>query len=104
MAFAICATVCYTMDRVGIRELRQNLSVHLRRVKRGKSLEVTEHGRPVAVLSPLPKSVGTRELLIAGGKLEPARSTIADLGAPTASLKPSRSLTEALADERGERL
>lgn len=40
------------MNRVGIRELRQNLSVYLRRVRR-EALEVTEPGRPVAVLRPL---------------------------------------------------
>ena len=39
--------------RVGVRELRQNLSVYLRRVKEGESLEVTEQGRPVARLIPL---------------------------------------------------
>ena len=37
---------------VGIRELRQNLSRHLRRVAAGEQLVVTERGRPVAVLSP----------------------------------------------------
>jgi len=41
------------MDRVGVRELRQNLSVYLRRVRRGEKLEVTERGRPVAVLQPI---------------------------------------------------
>jgi prevent-host-death family protein len=41
------------MERVGVRELRQNLSVYLRRVRRGEALEVTERGRPVAVLQPL---------------------------------------------------
>ena len=39
--------------RVGVRELRQNLSVYLWRVKDGESLEVTEQGRPVARLIPL---------------------------------------------------
>lgn len=33
--------------------MRQNLSVYLRRVKDGESLEVTEQGRPVARLMPL---------------------------------------------------
>ena len=43
------------MDQVGIRELRQNLSVYLRRVTGdGESLEVTERGVPVAMLGPLP--------------------------------------------------
>jgi prevent-host-death family protein len=41
------------MDRVGVRELRQNLSVYLRRVRRGETLEVTERGEPVALLQPL---------------------------------------------------
>ncbi len=41
------------MDRVGVRELRQNLSVYLRRVKAGQSLEVTERGEPVAQLGPV---------------------------------------------------
>jgi prevent-host-death family protein len=41
------------MDRVGVRELRQNLSVYLRRVRRGETLQVTERGRPVATLQPI---------------------------------------------------
>ena len=41
------------MERVGVRELRQNLSVYLRRVKSGRRLEVTERGRPVARLEPI---------------------------------------------------
>jgi prevent-host-death family protein len=41
------------MERVGVRELRQNLSVYLRRVKAGERLEVTERGEPVARLEPL---------------------------------------------------
>jgi hypothetical protein len=41
-----CATLCYMEARqVGVRELRQNLSKYLDRIKRGERLEVTEHGR-----------------------------------------------------------
>ena len=36
-----------------MRELRQNLSVYLRRVKAGQRLEVTERGQPVARLEPI---------------------------------------------------
>jgi prevent-host-death family protein len=39
-------------ERVGVRELRQNLSRYLERVKAGESLTVTEHGREVARLVP----------------------------------------------------
>jgi prevent-host-death family protein len=41
------------MERVGVRELRQNLSVYLRRVRAGERLEVTERGEPVARLEPI---------------------------------------------------
>lgn len=40
-------------ESVGVRELRQNLSKYLRRVKEGEALTVTEHGRDVARLVPL---------------------------------------------------
>lgn len=41
------------MAKVGVRELRQNLSRYLDRVKAGEALLVTEHGREVARLVPL---------------------------------------------------
>ncbi len=48
----MCYFMC-VMDRVGVRELRQNLSVYLRRVKMGQRLEVTERGQVVARLEPI---------------------------------------------------
>lgn len=48
----MCYFLC-VMERVGVRELRQNLSVYLRRVKAGQPLEVTERGTPVARLVPI---------------------------------------------------
>jgi prevent-host-death family protein len=38
------------MDRVGVRELRREASEILRRVAAGETVEVTDRGRPVAVL------------------------------------------------------
>lgn len=43
------------MTSVGIRELRQRASELLRRVEEGETIEVTDRGRPVAVLSPPPE-------------------------------------------------
>jgi prevent-host-death family protein len=60
--------MCYTgsmAGRVAIRQLRQNLSVYLRRVQAGESLEVTDRGRPVALLTPLPQTNAERASLIA---------------------------------------
>ena len=39
---------------MGIRELRDSLTATMRRVQRGETIEVTHHGAPVALLSPLP--------------------------------------------------
>lgn len=38
------------MERIGVRELRRDASAVLRRVAAGESVEVTDRGRPVAVL------------------------------------------------------
>jgi prevent-host-death family protein len=38
------------MDRVGVRELRRQASAILRRVAAGETVEVTDRGRPVAII------------------------------------------------------
>jgi prevent-host-death family protein len=43
-------------ESVGVRELRQNASKVLKRVKAGESIDVTEHGRPIARLVPIKPS------------------------------------------------
>jgi prevent-host-death family protein len=59
---------------VGVRELRQNLSVYLDRVKRGETLEVTERGRLVARLAP-PVSSRLDEL-VSNGQATPASASL----------------------------
>ncbi|HET7169373.1 MAG TPA: type II toxin-antitoxin system prevent-host-death family antitoxin [Candidatus Limnocylindrales bacterium] len=39
------------MERIGVRELRRDASGALRRVAAGETIEVTDRGRPVAVLT-----------------------------------------------------
>jgi prevent-host-death family protein len=60
--------------RVGIRELRQNLSVYVKRVREdGVAYEVTERGEPVARLAPLVEHpVGTYDRLVTEGVVTPA--------------------------------
>ncbi len=48
----ICYFLC-AVERIRLRELRQSLSVYLRRVKAGQRVEVTERGRRVARLEPI---------------------------------------------------
>lgn len=91
------------MMRIGIRELRQNASKWLHEVERGATLEVTDRGRPVALLTPLPQA-SLRDRMIASGRLRPAKGDLLDLPAPLPP-DPGRPLaSEALeqlrADER----
>jgi prevent-host-death family protein len=57
------------METVGIRELKNHLSRHLKRVRSGARLAVANRGRPVATLSPVEAPPGTawaNELVEAG--------------------------------------
>lgn len=69
------------MASTGIRELRQRASELLRRVEAGETIEITDRGRPVAVLAPLPNQ-SPIERLRATGELEPAGSGLKDLPEP----------------------
>lgn len=90
------------LPRVGVRELRQNLSVYLRRVETGETLEVTEHGRPVARLTPTPPAeLGPYRRMIAEGRIRPGRGNLADLGPPLPAT-PGPTLTQILLEMRDE--
>ena len=39
--------------RIGTRELKNSLSVHLRRVRGGETIYVTDRGKPIARISPI---------------------------------------------------
>jgi prevent-host-death family protein len=41
------------MNAVGVRDLKNRLSHHLKRVRAGARLTVTERGRPIATLAPV---------------------------------------------------
>lgn len=69
------------MASTGVRELRQRASELLRRVEAGETIEITDRGRPVAVLAPLPDQHPI-ERLRATGDLEPARADLKDLPEP----------------------
>jgi prevent-host-death family protein len=56
----------------GVRELKNQLSSYLARVKAGEEIVVTEHGRAVARLTGLGPDVDRRVELIAAGIIRPA--------------------------------
>jgi prevent-host-death family protein len=89
-------------EPVGVRELRQNLSKYLDRVKAGEDLIVTEHGREVARLVPVAAD-GYAELAARFGATVP----VGRLEDTVARLSPRRApagTTDAyLADTRADR-
>ena len=68
------------MASVGIRELRQRASELLRRVEDGETFEITDRGRPIAVLAPLPED--PLERLRASGDLQESAGDLVDLPQP----------------------
>ena len=58
------------METVGIRELKAHLSRHLKRVRAGVRLAVTERGRTIATISPVepPTDVDWAHQLVAEGR------------------------------------
>jgi prevent-host-death family protein len=67
----------YMSETVGVAELRQNLSVYLRRVSKGERLVVTDRNRPVAELGPATSTGGELDRLIAEGLVSrPRRSAL----------------------------
>jgi antitoxin (DNA-binding transcriptional repressor) of toxin-antitoxin stability system len=96
--------MCYMthVDQVGVRELRQNLSVYLARIARGETLEVTDRGRAVAILAPLPRPVAVLDRLKAEGRLIPANGDLLTLKRPpmTVSRRGSEALQKVRADRR----
>jgi prevent-host-death family protein len=78
------------MARVGIRQLKQNASAVIDRVRHGESVEVTDRGEPVALIVPLPKA-GVLARLIAEGRARPAEGSLLDLPLPRPP-KPGRPL------------
>lgn len=89
-------------NQVGVRELRQNLSVYLRRVEEGETLEVSARGRTVALLTPLPKAETVIERLIVEGRATRPVGDLLDLGLPEGEV--TRTLSDALREDREERL
>jgi prevent-host-death family protein len=95
---------CYhvPMEQVGIRELRDNVSVVLRRVAAGEAIEVTDHGHPIARLVPV-RYRNALDQMVAEGRATPAEGDLLEeepLPSPPGAPSGSQALAELRADER----
>ena len=91
------------MTSVGVRELRQRASELLRLVGQGETVEITDRGRPVALLTPMPHGTPL-ERMRAAGDVETATDDLDDLPEPlvlpTGAESPSEALARLRRDER----
>jgi prevent-host-death family protein len=97
MSLEKCSTLKH-MKEVGIRALKQNASQIVAEAAAGEVVIITDRGRPVAQITPLPKS-RMQQLIDAGLVRLPTRD-LADLPPPV----PGPSLSEEILRMREERL
>ena len=83
---------------VGVRELRQSASQILDQVKEGVSVEITEHGVPVAHIVPITRSL--YEEYLENGRIIPARNPNREFTLPSGKITKGKQLSEILIDER----
>jgi prevent-host-death family protein len=88
---------------IGIRELRQNASRYLRLVEeRGEPIQITDRGRPVALLTPVPVATSRIEQLRASGRIRPAKGSWRDIGPPLELAPGEKPLSEILEELRAD--
>lgn len=69
---------------VGVRELRDQLSRHLAEVREGRTVTVTDHGRPIARIVPVERPTKLDQLR-AEGRVQRARTRKQRAPAPLAA-------------------
>ena len=84
------------MESVGIRQLRDGLSRYLAEVRAGRSITVTDHGRPVARIVPVDEP-SSLERLIAEGLVQPARQRTRSAPRP---VEASGTVSDLVAEQR----
>jgi prevent-host-death family protein len=91
------------MTSVGVRELRQRASELLRLVEQGETVEITDRGRPVARLTPLPGGTPLEQMR-SSGEIDLASGDLDDLPDPITLPNdvepPSSALRRLRSDER----
>jgi len=85
---------------IGVRDLKNRLSAYLDLVKSGQEIVVTEHGRPIARLSPVSADVDRMAALVEAGIVQPPLSARRRLPTERVRLVGSSSLDDYVAAQR----
>lgn len=88
------------MSTISHREMRNNSAEVLKRVENGETITVTNHGRPVARLSPV-EAKSMLEELEAKGQVRRATASVADLRSIRRVQLPDATTADIIADVRG---
>jgi prevent-host-death family protein len=93
------------METIGIRELRKDLSRHVKRAAAGENVVVTVDGEPRAVLTALHgrRDDATMESLIASGRVIPAKRRGEPVPEPPPLVSGGRPSSEILDEIRADR-
>lgn len=83
--------------QIGIRELRDSLSRQLAEVRAGRTITVTDHGRPIAKLVPVHEQ-STFDRLVEEGRIVPARRSERMLSEPIVA---RGGVSDLIAEQRG---
>ena len=87
------------MEKIGLKELNQQTSKVVARVRNGERLMVTDHGRNIAMIVPV-NSESIYETMLGAGQIRPANARV-PLRVARVSLTET---TEQLRDEDSDRL
>jgi prevent-host-death family protein len=83
---------------VGVRDLKNNLSRYLERVKLGDLIVVTDHGRPVALIISVDKGDDKIGKLVEAGIIQAPKSQVREL--PKRRIQSKGSVSELVIAER----
>ena len=91
-------SIATSQVEVGVRDLKNNLSRYLDRVRDGEEVIVTDRGRPIARLAALDHPTNRLNDLIAAGLVRPAKRR--GRQAPTRRVRPAGSVSDLVAEQR----
>jgi len=86
--------------RVGVRELKAHLSQYLRKVKGGKSVLITEHGRPVGRIMPAGASLEKRVQVMVNAGLAEWNGQTLEAREPVVANKSDITVSDLLVQDR----
>ncbi len=89
-----------TGTTVGARELKNHLGEYMRRVKAGEAIIITERGKPIGQILPIPADLTSRlKIMVEAGIIEWDEQTIPPYS-PKAINRSKQLLSDLVAEER----